>query len=190
MHHRIKDWLYGVIDQQPKGSYDASVEGDTEAENLRSMYHLVTWKKELGGAGIMPGQGQWKNVKSVFPIQNRVRNKALLSKFSREPTLSRADLDEIRAVFGEKVGNGDFEVRLADISEVAFYFCFMQSYIIALIFPSVTGLLAYFFLHRVSLSYAIVTVIWCVVFLEYWRLEEISLSLRWRVRGIGSLKVC
>jgi anoctamin-10 len=65
----------------------------------------------------------------------------------------------------------------------------MQSYIVALIFPALTGLFAYFFLHRVSLLYAIITVIWCVVFLEYWRLEEKSLSLRWNVDGIGSLKV-
>ena len=103
MRDRIKDWLYGIIDVRPKGSYNASVEGDTESENLRSMYHLVTWRKELGGAGIMPGQDQWKNVKSVFPIHNKVRNKALLSKFSRQATLNRADLDEIRAVYGEKV---------------------------------------------------------------------------------------
>jgi len=60
---------------------------------------------------------------------------------------------------------------------------------IALIFPAVTGILAWWFLHRVSSTYAILTIIWCIVFPEYWRLEEISLSLRWNVRGIGSLKV-
>lgn len=52
----------------------------------------------------MPGDGQWKNVKSVFPIHNKVRNKALLSKFSRQAMLNRTDLDEIRAVYGEKAG--------------------------------------------------------------------------------------
>ncbi|ETN40720.1 uncharacterized protein HMPREF1541_05000 [Cyphellophora europaea CBS 101466] len=171
---RIKDWLYGIIDARPKGSYDTVVDGETETENLRSMFHLVTWKKELGGAGIMPGYRQWKQVRSVFPVHNRARNRALLSKFSRQATLNRSDLDEIRAVYGEKV---------------AFYFCFLQSYIIALVFPSISGILAYFFLHRVSLLYAISTVIWCVVFLEYWRMEEISLSLRWNVQGVGSLKV-
>lgn len=66
------------------------------------MFHLVTWAKHLGGAGIMPGHGQWKNVKSVFPIHNKLRNKSLLSKFSRQPWLNRTDLDEIRSLYGEK----------------------------------------------------------------------------------------
>jgi anoctamin-10 len=100
---RIKDWLFGIIDDRPEGSYDESVEGETETETLRSMYHLVTWPKHLGGAGILPGHGQWKNVKSVFPLHNRKRNRSLLSKFSRQAVLHRSDLDEIRAVYGEKV---------------------------------------------------------------------------------------
>jgi anoctamin-10 len=70
---------------------------------LRSTFHLVTWKKELGGAGIMPGHGQWKNVKSVFPIHDKSANRSLLAKFSRKATLNREDLDEIRGVYGEKV---------------------------------------------------------------------------------------
>ena len=171
---RIKDWLYGIIDERPQGSYDAVVDGYTEAENLRSMFHLVTWKKELGGAGIMPGHDQWENVKSAFPIHNKAASRALLKRVSRKATLNRQDLDQIRAVYGEKV---------------AFYFCFLQTYMIALIFPAVTGVLAWWFLHRVSSTYAILTTIWCIVFLEYWRLEEISLSHRWDVRGVGSLKV-
>lgn len=60
---------------------------------------------------------------------------------------------------------------------------------IALIFPSVTGILAWLFLHKVSSLYAVSTTVWCIIFLEYWRMEEISLSLRWKVRGVGSLKV-
>jgi anoctamin-10 len=65
----------------------------------------------------------------------------------------------------------------------------MQAYIIALMFPAVTGVFAWLFLHRLSMTYAITSTIWCIVFLEYWRLEEISLSLRWKTRGVGSLKV-
>jgi len=79
------------------------VDGYTEAENLRSMFHLVTWKKELGGAGIMPGHEQWERVKSAFPIHNKVANRALLASSSRKAMLNRHDLDNIRAVYGEKV---------------------------------------------------------------------------------------
>lgn len=91
------------MDERPEGSYNAVILGDTKTENLRSMFHLVTWKKELGGAGIMPGHGEWENVKSVFPIHNKAANRSLLSKFSRKATLSRQDLDEIRSIYGEKV---------------------------------------------------------------------------------------
>jgi anoctamin-10 len=171
---RIKDWLYGITTNRPRGSYDAVVQGKTEAETLRSIYHLVTWQKTLGGAGITPGHGQWKNVKSAFPIHNRVANRSLLSKFSRKVVLNREDLDDIRAIYGE---------------QVAYYFCFIQSYIIALIFPSLMGVFAWAFLHRVSSLYAVLTTTWCIVFLEYWRMQEISLSIRWDVQGVGSLKV-
>lgn len=33
------------------------------------------------------------------------------------------------------------------------------------------------------------TSLWCIVFLEYWKLKEVDLSLRWSVKGVGSLKV-
>lgn len=138
------------------------------------MYHLVTWRKELGGAGITAEHGQWKNVKSVFGLHNKAANKKLLKSFSRKATLDRKDLDHIRDIYGEKT---------------AFYFCFLQTYMIALLFPAITGVLAWWFLHRISMTYAITTTVWCIIFLEYWRLEEISLSHRWNVSGVGSLKV-
>lgn len=78
---------------------------------------------------------------------------------------------------------------MANGQQTAFYFAFMQTYILALLFPAVTGVLAWLFLERLSMAYAVSSTVWCIVFLEYWRLEEISLSLRWKTRGVGSLKV-
>lgn len=72
---------------------------------------------------------------------------------------------------------------------MAFYFAFLQTYLIALAFPSVTGIVAWLYLPEYSLLYAIVTSLWCIVFLEHWKLKEIDLSLRWSVKGVGSLKV-
>lgn len=40
-----------------------------------------------------------------------------------------------------------------------------------------------------SLGYAITTLLGCTVFLEYWKLQEADLSIRWDVKGVGSLKV-
>lgn len=67
------------------------------------MYHLVTWKKELGGAGITPQSGKWENVESVFPLHNVRANQALLLHLSKKIFLRVEDLDKIRDLFGSKV---------------------------------------------------------------------------------------
>lgn len=101
--NRVKDWLYMISQARPEGDKDTAVDGDTEAENLRSMFHLVTWSKQLGGAGITPEHGKWKNVKSAFPMHNQVAVKALLAQWTRQLYLKAEDLDDIRSIFGEKV---------------------------------------------------------------------------------------
>lgn len=101
--HRVKDWLYGVTSQQPKLGENGRVEIETETESLRSMFHLVTWNKKLGGAGVFPQHGKWDNVKAVFPLHNRAITKAMLIKWSHRLILRQDDLDQIRGLFGEKV---------------------------------------------------------------------------------------
>lgn len=73
--------------------------------------------------------------------------------------------------------------------QVAFYFAFIQTYVVFLTFPAVTGLLAWQFLAKYSLTYAVLTSAWCTVFLEYWKIQEVDLSIRWDVRGVGAVKV-
>ncbi|KAK7924725.1 hypothetical protein PG985_006779 [Apiospora marii] len=41
---------------------------------------------------------------------------------------------------------------------------------------------------KYSLVYAIITLLGCTVFLEYWKIQQDDLSIRWNVRGVGSLK--
>ena len=100
---RVKDWLYGVTHQKPKGDTQTPVRGENQSENLRSMFHLVTWTKEMGGAGITPEHGKWENVKAVFPLHDRTTMKRMLGKWSRQLFLRQDDLDQIRGLFGEKV---------------------------------------------------------------------------------------
>jgi anoctamin-10 len=76
----------------------------------------------------------------------------------------------------------------ANVLQVAFYFAFGQSYSAFLLFPAVTGLIAWLWLPNYSLVYAILTVIWCTVFLEYWKVREVDLSIRWQVRGVNKTK--
>ncbi|KAK2751283.1 plasma membrane channel protein [Colletotrichum kahawae] len=171
---RVKDWLYGIVPDHPGGSNTTVVDGAYEAEDILSVYHLVNWPKSLGGAGITPETGQWKNVKSIFPLHNEETNESLLKHLSKRLFLTMDDLDSIRDLWGSKV---------------AFYFAFIQTYLVFLSFPAITGVIAWMYLDKYSLTYAIATCVWCTVFLEYWKIQEVDLGIRWNVQGIGKVKV-
>lgn len=53
----------------------------------------------------MAGVGRWENVKAVFPVHEKTAARSLLARFSKKLFLYRADLDEIRAMYGEKVSS-------------------------------------------------------------------------------------
>ncbi|KAH8731791.1 calcium-activated chloride channel-domain-containing protein [Phaeosphaeriaceae sp. PMI808] len=171
---RVKDWLYGIIKNQPCGTTSSVVRADFEAEDVLSMHHLIHWSKELGGAGITPGTGQWTNVSSTFPLHNHRTNRVLLTHLSKRIFLTSGDLDQIRDLFGAKT---------------AFYFAFIQTYFRSLMFPCALGVFSWAFLPKYSLLFASVIGIWCTVFLEYWKIKETDLALRWNVRGVSQLKL-
>ncbi|KKK26632.1 hypothetical protein ARAM_006787 [Aspergillus rambellii] len=171
---RVKDWLYGITHELPTGVRKETVEPDTPAEALRSVYHAVTWSKSQGGAGITPGLGKWKNITAAFPLHDHSANAELLRKWSRTILLTAEDLDAIRALFGEKV---------------AFYFAFIQSYSSFLVFPAISGAVCWYYLGSYSITFAVLNCLWAIVFVEYWKIRETDLCLRWHVRGVGVLKV-
>ncbi|KAL4874860.1 calcium-activated chloride channel-domain-containing protein [Aspergillus karnatakaensis] len=171
---RVKDWLYGIIHELPVGDHDTIADAETPAEALRSVYHAVTWKKSLGGAHITPKHGKWENVASAFPLHDQAANGELLKKWSRTILLTAEDLDAIRALFGEKV---------------AFYFAFIQSYSSFLVFPAAWGAVTWWYCGSYSTLFAVGNCLWAMVFVEYWKIRETDLSLRWEVNGVGALKV-
>ncbi|KAL2832528.1 calcium-activated chloride channel-domain-containing protein [Aspergillus cavernicola] len=171
---RVKDWLYGIIHELPVGDNDTIADAETPAEALRSVYHAVTWKKSLGGAHITPKHGKWKNIASAFPLHDQAANAELLRKWSKTILLMAEDLDAIRALFGEKV---------------AFYFAFIQSYSLFLVFPAAWGMLCWYYSRSYSITFAVGNCLWAMVFVEYWKIRETDLSLRWQVNGVGALKV-
>ncbi|RYN36877.1 hypothetical protein AA0113_g9630 [Alternaria arborescens] len=171
---RVKDWLYAITKNHPGGTAKTVVSAAFEAEDLLSMYHLVNWRKELGGAGITPGFPPWENVTSIFPLHNQGANRALLAHLSTRVFLEPADLDRIRDLWGAKV---------------AFYFAFIQTYFRSLAFPCAAGIFAWAFLPKYSLFFALLIGVWCTVFLEYWKIKQTDLAIRWNTRGVGDLKV-
>ncbi|XP_044724107.1 calcium-activated chloride channel domain-containing protein [Hirsutella rhossiliensis] len=170
---RVRDWLYGVTAVHPDSGSHSTVDARYEAEDLLSMYHLLSWPREMGGAGITPGYGLFRNVTSYFPLHNPRASGSLLRRLGKKPVLRDEDFDLIRDLFGSKA---------------AFYFAFNQTYILFLFFPAFSGLLAWAFLPLYSWFYTILTGLWCIVFIEYWKLKETDLSIRWDVKGVGSLK--
>ncbi|KZN91588.1 Uncharacterized protein EN45_017280 [Penicillium chrysogenum] len=100
---RIKDWLFGITHTLPDGDETAIADADTPSEEIRSVYHAVTWQKKIGGAGITPGFGKWKNITASFPLHDQEACAEMLRQWSRKTVLTTSDLDAIRALFGEKV---------------------------------------------------------------------------------------
>ena len=137
------------------------------------MHHLITGPKEEGNAGITPTHGQWKNVESIFPLHDHTFNKEWIKKWATVTFLKVEDLDEIRNRFGEKV---------------AYYFAFTQSYFAFLIFPAAFGFSSWVLLGHFSSIYAIVNCLWSVVFIEYWKRQEVDLGVRWGVKGVSAIQ--
>ena len=102
----MKDWLFGITHDLPVGDENTTADAETPAEEIRSVYHAVTWSKELGGAGITPNHGKWKRVTASFPLHDQDACSELLRQWSRKTLLTAQDLDAIRALFGEKVQTG------------------------------------------------------------------------------------
>ncbi|KAL8832243.1 MAG: hypothetical protein Q9170_004964 [Blastenia crenularia] len=172
---RVKDWLHGVRAAEPARETRDTLDGQalTEAERFRIIHHLITSPTEEGGAAIVPKEGQWKNVESIFPLHDHTFNKEWIRKWSTMTFLKVEDLDQIRDRFGEKI---------------AYYFAFTQSYFSFLIFPAAFGFAAWVILGYFSPVYAIVNGLWCVTFVEYWKRQEIDLGVRWGVKGVAAIQ--
>ncbi|KAF2190943.1 DUF590-domain-containing protein [Zopfia rhizophila CBS 207.26] len=172
---RVRDWIHGVRAAAPPKETREALEGEPlyEAERLRIIYQLITNPVAEGGASITPKEGEWENVVSIFPLHDHAYNKDWIKKWSTSYFLKTEDLDDIRNRLGEKI---------------AFYFAFTQSYFTFLIFPAAFGLSAWLLLGHFSPIYGIVSAIWCIIFTEWWKHQEIDLGVRWGVRGVSRIE--
>ncbi|ROW02213.1 hypothetical protein VSDG_02581 [Cytospora chrysosperma] len=174
--YRVQDWLYGVRTTAPNKDISSYFEDEPviEAEKLRLVYLLITKPRNEGGAGVTPKTGQWKFVKSVFPLHNHAFNRQLIKQLSTKYFIEESDINDIRDKFGEKI---------------AFYFAFMQAYFSFLVFPAAFGFGAWLILGQFSLVYAAVNCLWSVVFFEYWKKKEVDLAVQWGVRGVSRIQL-
>lgn len=79
-------------------------------------------------------------------------------------------------------------VSNANLKKIAFYFAFTQSYFTFLFFPAAFGVAAWLLLGHFSPIYGLVSAIWCTVFTEWWKHQEIDLGVRWGVKGVSRIE--
>jgi len=172
---RVKDWLHGIRPAAPDKETQKSLDSEpvTDAERLRLVYLLITLPQGEGGAGITPKQGEWDMVESIFALHDREFNKQWLKRWSTSWTISQDDLTTLRDKFGEKVG---------------FYFAFLQSYFAFLIYAGLFGAASYFLLPAYSPIFALANGLWSIIFVEWWKRQEIDLAVRWGVRGCAKIQ--
>ncbi|KAG9565461.1 putative plasma membrane stress response protein, partial [Aureobasidium melanogenum] len=171
---RVKDWLFGIVHVRPLGDSSTVIDAATPSEEIRSVFHLVTWTKQQGGAGITANFGQWNRITASFAPHSWTANKKLLKRLSAKIILEANDLDQIKALFGEKV---------------AFYYAFIQAYSLFLIVPASCGTLFWLFSRPYSIAFGAVLCVWSITFVEWWKRQELELSIRWKVKGVDALKV-
>ncbi len=56
-------------------------------------------------------------------------------------------------------------------------------------FPAAFGTVAWLILGSFSPVYGIVSAVWCTIFTEYWKHQEVDLSVRWGVKGVSKIDV-
>ena len=73
--------------------------------------------------------------------------------------------------------------------QIAFYFAFIHCYSCFLVFPAIWGIICWYYFGPYSITFAVVNCLWCLVFVEFWKIRETDLSQRWNVKEVGALKV-
>ena len=161
-YHRQADFISGL----PVNPV-ADTQLLSNAERIRLIHSHITSTPKDGGLGISPDAPEWDLVESIFPLHDREFNKHWIKAW-KPRTKASIELDRIRHQFGDSI---------------ALYFAFLSSYTSFLVVLAVLGLVAYFLFPPYSPVYSILLSIWSITFVEWWRIHERILSLRFGTRG-------
>ncbi|KLO19131.1 DUF590-domain-containing protein [Schizopora paradoxa] len=141
------------------------------ADRVRLIHDYITSTTLDGGLGIIPGSKDWKRVESIMALHDHDFNDMWLRSWTRRQIgfgIGIIELDKIKDEFGEAV---------------ALYFSFLSSYSTALIPIAIFGFLFFYLKLPYSPIYSAVLALWSVGFVEYWRIRQRILSIRWGTRG-------
>jgi anoctamin-10 len=141
------------------------------SDRIRLIHDYVTSSTSQGGLGITPGNSQYPHIKSVFCLHDHTFNKAWIDRWTRRQlgiNISDQELDIIRHQFGESV---------------ALYYSFLATYTKALLFPTFLGITFWKFGAPYHPLYSALVVLWSIGMVEWWRIRERKLAVRWGSRG-------
>lgn len=158
MHGGEQGIVESLVDNQPISA----------ADRLRLIYGMIAAPKDDGGVGVVPGMPGNTSVQSILPLHDRKFDLAWIKRWSRKWWIDDTELDTVRGHFGERV---------------AFYYAFMQHYLLFLAIPSVIGVLASIFLKQYSVIFSVAVSFWTILYIESWRRQERRLSIRWEVKN-------
>jgi hypothetical protein len=131
------------------------------------IHGFISSTPEDGGLGIIPGRKEWDLVESVMALHDHDFNDHWIRLWTRH-RIASVELEKIRDQFGDSV---------------ALYFFFLTAYTRALIFPAALGTVFYLCGKPYSALYSTLLLLWSIAFVEWWRLQERILSVRWCTRG-------
>ncbi|KAF9074154.1 calcium-activated chloride channel-domain-containing protein [Rhodocollybia butyracea] len=137
------------------------------SDRLRLVHAYITSIPADGGLGVTPGASEWDLIDSVYCLHDRAFNETWIHAWTTSKIASVSS-NRIREQFGESV---------------ALYFAFLDSYTRALVLPAVLGVSFYFFGTSYSPIYSLLTVLWAIGFVEWWRVRERLIALRFGTRG-------
>jgi len=141
------------------------------ADRVRLIHDYITSTTLDGGLGILPGSKDWSRVESLMALHDHEFNDMWLRSWTRRQIgfgISSIELDKIKDAFGEAV---------------ALYFSFLSSYTSALLPIAAFGSLFFYSKLPYSPVYSAILALWSVGFVEYWRIRQRILSIRWGTRG-------
>ncbi|CAL1715387.1 unnamed protein product [Somion occarium] len=168
---RHSDFLSGLLPKNPIGGEDLDTTPLSPADRIRLIHTYITSADVDGGLGIAPLSDEWNRVESLMALHDHQFNDNWIRSWTTSQ-LGFVKYDQIKEQFGESV---------------ALYFSFLSTYTKALLGISALGAGFYFFAAPYSTLYSTLLVLWAITFVEWWRIKQRVLSVRWGT--LGSFRV-
>ncbi|KAG8896209.1 hypothetical protein FRC00_006289 [Tulasnella sp. 408] len=175
---RYRDFVNGVPSYTlPNVARDYASDPLSPAERIRFTHTYVITAPTDDGLGIAPGVAEWSRVESIMALHDRDFNEHWIKSWTSKKLgvgFSDDELDGVKNQFGE---------------QLALYFAFLSFYTKSLIVPVALGLASFWLSKPFNPYYSVALSAWSIVFVEWWRLKQRSISIRWGSFGAEKVQL-